>query len=625
MKQSMPNPVAQRLASVFGELSAITAYWPRMFRLLWQASPPLLLAWSALLVIQGLTPLPLVYLSKALVDRMLVAVAANGAWEQVWPVVEVVGMMLGITVLASISQGAMDLVRAAHSALIRDHISALIHQQSVAVDLAFYESAEFYDRLDRARSEAPNRSLALLESFGGLAQNAITLLAMSVLLIGYGIWLPILLLISTLPALFVVVRSNRRNHRWWERTTSTRRWAQYYDSMLTQGSSAAEVRLFSLGSHFQSTFQALRKELRTAYLKLARSEGMARLAAGATAAVCGGAALVWMGWRAIQGQVTLGDLALFYQAFSQGQNLLRGLLSSAGQIYGNSLFLRELFTFLDLSPEVVDPLLPSRAPATLQRGVRFEGITFRYPGSERTALQNFSLDLQAGRVTAIVGANGAGKSTLIKLLCRFYDPQQGRISLDGIDMREFAVADVRRMISVLFQQPVAYHATAEQNIALSDLAAAPDREAIESAARSAGAHELISRLPRGYETRLGKWFADGADLSGGEWQRIALARAFLRQAPIVILDEPTSAMDSWAEAEWLERFRELVAGRTALIITHRFTTAMRADVIHVMDGGQVIESGSHEELLQLGGRYADSWRAQMQAGEPAHELVEGYL
>jgi ATP-binding cassette subfamily B protein len=233
------------------------------------------------------------------------------------------------------------------------------------------------------------------------------------------------------------------------------------------------------------------------------------------------------------------------------------------------------------------------------------------------------LTVPAGQIVAIVGANGAGKSTLLKLLCRFYDPEAGLIDLDGFDIRHLSLDELHRQITVLFQLPVFYHATAGQNIAIGDLKASPSAVEVEAAARGAGAHQFIARLPRGYDTLLGKWFADGAELSGGEWQRIALARAFLRQAPIVVLDEPTSFMDSWAEARWLARFRTLVEGRTAIIITHRFTTAMQADMIHVMDEGQIVESGSHAELLAQAGLYAQSWRTQIQAGSDLDDEFRG--
>jgi ATP-binding cassette subfamily B protein len=330
-----------------------------------------------------------------------------------------------------------------------------------------------------------------------------------------------------------------------------------------------------------------------------------------------------MVWQVLQGLASLGDLALFYQAFTRGQNLMRSLLRNVGQIYSNSLFLGNLFEFLELEPQIVDPPKPLPASSTLKEGIHLRRIRFRYPGSERVVLHDFDLTIPAGQIVAIVGANGAGKSTLLKLLCRFYDPEAGSIELDGIDIRHLSLDELHRQITVLFQLPVFYHATAGLNIAIGDLKASPSAVQIEAAARSAGAHEFIARLPRGYDTLLGKWFADGTELSGGEWQRIALARAFLRQAPIVVLDEPTSFMDSWAEAKWLARFRTLVEGRTAIVITHRFTTAMQADMIHVMDEGQIVESGSHAELSAQAGLYAQSWRTQMQAGSDLDDRFRG--
>jgi len=339
------------------------------------------------------------------------------------------------------------------------------------------------------------------------------------------------------------------------------------------------------------------------------------LAAGAAALAVAGAAMAWIGWRALQGRATLGDLALFYQAFSQGQGLMRSLLENVGQIYSNSLFLGDLFQFLALQPGIKNPAKPALLPedGRCPLGVEFRDVTFHYPGSRRLVLDRVSLSIPAGKIAAVVGTNGAGKSTLVKLLCRFYDPQSGGIELGGTDLRAFAAEDLRRHITALFQPAVPYNATVAENIALGDHAAVPDAAPLQEAARSAGADEVIGRLPAGYDAILGTWFEDGTDLSAGEWQRLGLARAFLRPAPVIVLDEPTSAMDSWAEADWLGRFRELTEGHTALMITHRFTTAMHADIIHVMEQGRIIESGTHAELTAAGGRYAASWQAQMRA------------
>jgi ATP-binding cassette subfamily B protein len=586
------------------------AYLPRALGLVRAAAGRWAGLWIALLVVQGLLPVATVYLTRLLVDDIVAAQATGGAWPSLRPALIAAVLLGGVLLVAELLRSAAGWVRAAQADLVRDHITGLIHEKSLHADLAFYESPEYHDRLHRARDQAGYRPLALVEGLGSLLQNGLTLLAMLAVLIPFGAWLPLALLASTLPAFFVVLRYSLKQHRWHQRTTADERRSWYYDWLLTSGDSAAELRLFGLGGLFRTAFLALRGRLRAERLALARGEMLAEFAAGGVALLITGAAAAWMVWQALQGVVTLGSLALFYQAFYQGQRLMRTLLGDVNQVYTNVLFLGDLFEFLALEPRVVSPAHPVAVPAALTQGVRFDRVAFRYPGSARRALEEFSLTIPAGQVVALVGANGAGKSTLIKLLCRFYDPEAGRIELDGIDLRELDLAELRQRIAVLFQQPVHYSATAAENIALGSPVPA-ERAAIEKAARAAGADEPIARLPQGYETLLGKWFAGGTELSGGEWQRLALARAFLRQAPLVLLDEPTGAMDSWAEADWLDRFRQLAAGCTAVIITHRFTTAMRADVIHVMAGGRLLESGSHHQLLARGGLYARSWDAQM--------------
>lgn len=588
-------------------------YLPRTLQLIWSATKGWTIVWLILLIIQGLLPVATVYLTKLVVDSLVAAMKIGIASEGFRLLIVPTALMAGVLLLSQLLQGILTWTRTIQSELIQDHIKALVHKKSTAVDLGFYEMPENHDRLHQAQSDASSRSLALLESGGGLLQNSITLLAMSTVLLHYGVWLPFVLLFSTLPAFYVVLISNRQYHRWWQQTTTDRRWTEYYDLFLTYSAIAAELRLFDLGPYFQSSYQVLRRRLRRERLKLLKEQSLAKLCAGVIGLVISGATMAWMLWGALQGLLSLGDLALFYQAFNQGQSLMRSLLSNVGEIHNNSLFVGNLFEFLQLEPQVIDPPNPQPAPLSCKKDIRFQEVTFRYPGSDRTALQNFNLTIPAGQIVAIVGDNGAGKSTLLKLLCRFYDPTAGRIELDGIDIRNFSVKDFRRLITVLFQWSVPYQATAAVNIAIGDISAQPSIAEIETAARGAGAHEVIARLPQGYDTLLGKSFVKGADLSGGEWQRVALARAFLRRAQIIVLDEPTSAMDSWAEADWLERFRTLANGRTAIVITHRFTLAMRADIIHVMRNGQIVESGSHDELLKQGGLYAQSWKAQTQA------------
>jgi ATP-binding cassette subfamily B protein len=603
------------------EVVASLSHWPRTFRLIWEAAPRWTLAWAILLIVQGLLPAAAVYLTKLLIDSLVAAMGAGGAWERVRPALVLVALTASVMLLAEVLQSIIDWVRAAQAEFINDHITTLMHQKSIAVDLAFYESPNYYDRLDQARSEASSRSVAMLESGGSLVQNGLTLLAMAAVLIPYGPWLPLILLVSTLPAFYVVLRFDRHYHRWWLQTTTDRRRARYYDALLTNGLTAPELRLFELGKHFQSAYQALRRRMRTERLTQMRKQSLAKLCASGAALMVSGVTIAWMFWRALHGLATLGDLALFYQAFNQGQGLMRSLLGSLSKILTNSLYLGNLFKFLELKPRVVDPSRPIAAPPILKSGINFSRVTFRYPGSERVALQDFNLFIPAGKIVAVVGANGAGKTTLLKLLCRFYDPEAGRIELDGIDIRDISIKELRRLITVLFQFPEQYQMTVNQNIALGDLRAEPGAVAIEAAARCAGAHEMITRLPRLYDTLLGKWFGKGAELSGGEWQRIAMARAYLRQSPIILLDEPTSSMDSWAEADWFDRLRILAQDRTAIVITHRFSIAVRADIIHVMQDGEILESGSHHELLAQDGLYAQSWKAQMQAcSKPVGEI-----
>jgi len=588
-------------------------YLPRALELVWESARYRTLLWIGLLLVQGLLPVATVYLTRSLVNGLVAAVAAGGVWKSVRPVLVVAGLVAAILLLSESLRIATRWIRAAQSELIQDHISSLIHQKSVAVDLAFYETPEFYDHLHRARGDASHRPIALVESLGSLLQNGLTLLAMGAVLIPFGYWLPPALLLSTLPVFFVVLQHTLRQHEWRVRTTADERRTWYYDWLLTSGESAAELRLFDLGDHFRSAYQAVRARLRNERLELAKDQSLAELGALGVSLVITGGATAWMVWQVLKGQTTLGDLALFYQAFNQGQRLMHSLLENAGQLYANSLFLGDLFGFLALEPRVVDAPRVLPAPLRIREGIHFDRVSFRYPGSDRMALDDFTLTIPAGQIVAVLGPNGAGKSTLIKLLCRLYDPDGGHIEIDGVDLRDLPIQGMRRLVTVMFQEPVCYNATVAENIHLGDRRAPGSMAEIAPAARAAAADEIVGRLPGGYETPLGRWFDNGAELSRGEWQRIALARAFFRNSPIILLDEPTGAMDSWAESDWLERFHRLAAGRIAVVITHRLTTATRADVIHVMHDGRIVESGRHEELLARGGRYAESWALQVEA------------
>ena len=590
----------------------------RTMALVWQASRWWTVAWIALIMLQGVLPAAVVYTTKWVVDAIAGAVGAGvgDPLDALRPLLPPAVIMATLLLLQQLLSGVQNLIRTHQSALVQDHTKNLIHNKAAEVDFAFYESSDYYDQLEQANSQTAG-PVSLLSGFGVLVQSLITFLSMAAILITYAWWLPLVLLVSTTPAFAVVVYHRRILHEWWKDTTEIRRLNRYYDMVLTAQRSAAEVRAYRTGDFFRDLYQVLSERLRNENLMLQRKHMFRRLSTGALSLAVMGATMAWIAWRAVVGQATLGDLALFYQAFNQGQSLMSSVLNNVGKIYADVLLIEHLFAFLDQKKELHDPPTPVAFPQEIKQGIRLSNITFAYPGTDRPVLKNFSLDIPAGKTIAIVGENGAGKSTFIKLLCRFYDPNAGSVSVDGIDVREFRQEELRRNISVMFQFPVEYQLTARQNIVIGDLGKKASQAEIEAAATGAGAHDTVMKLPKTYDTQLGRMFANGAELSGGEWQRIALARAFLRDGQVLLLDEPTSFMDSWAELDWMKRFKNLAAGRTAVIITHRFTTAMKADLIYVMDAGEVVESGSHADLVQQGGRYAASWHAQMQTGDGA--------
>ena len=592
----------------------LLALLPKALCLIWEAAPTVTAAWAVLIVLQGLLPGTTVYLTKLVLDGAEAALGAGTSWENVRQFLVPAALLGGAMLLGQVLAGAQTYVQVAQTEGLQDHVQGLVQGKALDLDLSFFDASESYDQLDRASGQGSSRTQDLLRSVGGLLQTTVALGGILVVLLPYGLWLPVVLVAGAAPALWIVVAHNRRYHRWWEETTPDRRRATYYNILLTNNLPAVEMRLLNLGGHYKEAYAALRRRLRGERLDLVKRQGLANAGAGLISLVTTGAVMAWVIWRAFRGAASLGDVGLFYRAFNEGQGLLRGLLGNVGNAFASLLFLGHLFEFIEARPAVTDPPRPRPVPDDLHGDIRFEGVTFRYQGTERPALQGFDLHVPAGRVTAIVGPNGAGKSTLTKLLCRLYDPDEGRVTFGGVDIREFEVEDVRRMVSVMPQAPFRFQASAADNIAVGDLHSTRTEGRLVAAAEGALIHDAIRALPQGYDTYLGRYFSQGVELSGGQWQRIMLARAFYRQAPITVLDEPTSAMDSWAEHEWLRRFGRLVEGRTTLLITHRFTTAMHADVIHVMDGGEIVESGTHPTLLARDGYYAESWRAQVEQG-----------
>ena len=420
----------------------------------------------------------------------------------------------------------------------------------------------------------------------------------------------VVLCAAAVPGVLVRLRFSKRLYHWEHKRTPTERRAWYYNWLLATDTPAKELRLFDLGSLFRGRFRELRLQLRQEQLQMATRRSLSELLTQVLGTLAVFGCCGFIAYWAVQGAITLGSLVMYFQAFQRGQGFLQELLGSLAGLYEDNLFLANLYEFLDLKPKVIEPRQAKPFPPAMRTGIVFDHVCFQYDGETRKALDDVTLAIRPGEHIALVGENGSGKTTLTKLLCRLYDPTHGAITVDGVDLREFSTVALRRQMSVIFQDYMHYHVSVRDNVWFGNTALATDDERIVAAARKSGADEVVGRLPQGYATILGKWFERGEELSVGEWQKVALARAFLREAQILVLDEPTSALDAQAEAEVFGKFRQLAAGRTAILVSHRFSTVRQTDCIYVMEQGRIIESGDHDTLMRRGGRYAQMFDLQ---------------
>ena len=599
------------IKKIIKKLNVALRFIPAL-RLVWQSSPGWTLARLVLVVFQGLLPLVMIYLAKLIIDTVTLNLQSpnpSQVFERVLPLIILAGVA---TIVNSLSQSLTELVNTAHAQKVTDYMQGIIHAKSVEADLEYYENAKYHDALQRAQQEAPYRPPQILNRLAQAGQNAISLVAMVGLLISLHWGIIGILLVATLPSVLVRTKFSQIMYNWQRRRTQLERQSMYLGWMLTNEQFAKEVRLFDLGGWFSQEYRQIREQLYKEKLSLSSKRTLAFFLSQAFAGVLIFAVFAYIIYQTIEGVLLLGDLVLYYQALQKGQNNLRLTLNSVSGLYEDNLFLANLYEFLDLQPRVVDPAEPKPMPVKVKRGIEFKNVNFSYADSARQALKNINLTIKPGETIALVGENGSGKTTLIKLLCRLYDPTSGSITIDGVDIQLFKIADLRRQVSVIFQDYAKYHFSAAENIRVGDTDVPPEDKKIYSAAVRSGAHDVITKLPQKYDTVLGKLFDSGEELSIGQWQKVALARAFLRDSQVIVLDEPTSAMDPKAEYEIFKKFRELIKDQSAVLITHRLSTVKMADRIYVMDGGKIVESGTHDELMQLEQTYAHLFETQAQ-------------
>jgi ATP-binding cassette, subfamily B, bacterial len=584
---------------------------PRFFRLVWETSPALMLGNALLRVAKSAIPVAILYVGKMIIDQVVglamhKGITGDAGITRLW---ELVAGEFGLAIFSDILGRLISLMDSLLGDKFSNFTSIRIMQHAAGLDLDQFEDSTFYDKLERARQQTTGRTV-LLSQVLGQGQDLISMGFLAVGVMTFNPWLILLLVVAVVPAFLGESYFNDRSYALTRSQTEERRELDYLRYLGASDDTAKEVKLFGLSDFLVGRFGTLAEK----FYRDGRSLMIRRSAWGTLFAFLGSvgyySAYVVIIFRAVNGSLSIGDLTFLAGSFRQLRSLLEGILSRFTSVSQGAIYLQDLFEFFEIRPRIVTVPHPKPFPRPIREGFRFENVGFRYQHSERWANRHLTFTLRAGERLALVGENGAGKTTLIKLITRLYDPTEGRILLDGVDLREYDPAELRRQVGVIFQDYLRYQMTMAQNIAVGNIDRQSDRELIEAAARQSLAHALAERLPGRYDQELGRRFRGGVELSGGEWQKVALARAYMRDAQLLILDEPTAALDARAEYEVFQRFAELTAGRTAVLISHRFSTVRMADRILVLDKGEMLEVGSHEELLERGGRYAELFELQ---------------
>ena len=580
---------------------------PAFFKLVWQTSKWMTVVAGLLRIVRSAMPLALLYVGKLIIDHVvLLSHIHKGPDVHLW---QLVGAEFALAILTDALSRAITLMDSLLGDLFSNHTSVKIMEHAATLDLDQFEDAVFYDKLERARQQTIGRTV-LLSQVMSQVQDLITMGFLAAGLMAFNPWLIVLLLIAIIPAFMGESYFNDQSYALTRGQTPERRELDYVRYLGASDETAKEVKIFDLSRFIIDRF----KQLSDKFFLDSRRLSLQRSVWGTLFAMLGSmgyyAAYVVIIIRAVGGSVSIGELAFLAGSFRQLRALLEGILTRFTAVSQGAIYLRDFFEFFEILPKIKPAANPLPFPKEILQGFTFEDVGFRYVNSERWANRHLSFTLHPGEKLALVGENGAGKTTLVKLLARLYDPTEGRILLDGIDLREYDLADLRLNVGIIFQDYLRYQMTFSQNIAVGNIAQKDNRPLIESSAKQSLADALAEKLPGSYDQMLGKRFADGVELSGGEWQKVALARAYMRDAQLLILDEPTSALDARAEYNVFQRFAELTKGKSAVLISHRFSTVRMADRILVLDKGELVEIGSHEELLIKGGRYAELFDLQ---------------
>jgi ATP-binding cassette subfamily B protein len=586
----------------------------RAFGLVWDAHPGSALTMAGCTLVGAFLPAGQAWVGKLIVDSVVTSINSQaGAAAGIRAVLPLLLAELVMLVIQSANSQVRSLAEHVLHARINLSINQRIIRKALELDLAHFENAEFYDKMQNARREADWRSLQIVNGGFYVAQNIVTLLSFGALLIRFSPWLALILFVATLPAFIAQSRFAELNFRVLSWRAPEYRRLTYLEHLLTDLDAVKEIKLFGLGEPLLGRYADLFWKFLREDQTIAQRRSFTSLVWGLLATASYYGAYAWIVWRAVGGAITLGDMTLYLGIFRGSQNMFEAVLYGLSELYENGLFMSNLFAFLSLKPQMVVAAAPQPVPPEIRTGLEFRDVSFRYDGQPDWALRDVNLLIRPGEKIALVGPNGAGKTTLIKLLTRLYDPTEGQILLDGVDLRDYDPRELRQRIGVIFQDFVRYHLAASENVGFGQIEALNDRPRIELAAGKSGADPVIRSLPEGYETMLGRWWNKGRDLSGGEWQKIALARAFMRDCEVIVLDEPTAALDAENEMRVFQQFRELTADKIAVLISHRFSTVRMADRIFVIDRGRISEEGTHADLLLLGGTYARLFTLQAES------------